>query len=78
MTSPFFHLLKKDEKFIWDEKYKKALDKNKIFLTNSPILSPYNLKNILLLYVLVALSALRALIAQKDDNNKERAIYYIN
>jgi len=31
-----------------------------------------------LLYVSATLSALGTMLAQKDDNNKERAIYYIN
>jgi len=41
-------------------------------------LVPYDSDKCLLLYVLETLSALRAMIAQKDDKNKERAIYYIN
>jgi len=54
------------------------LDKIKRFLTNALILAPYNSKKSLLLYVSTTLSALREMIAQKDYNNKERAIYYVS
>jgi len=78
MASPFSHLLKKGEKFIWDEKCQKYLENIKIYITNAPILSPYNLEKILLLYVSTTLSSLGIMLAQKDENNKERAICYIN
>lgn len=42
MTSSFSHLLKKGEKFIWDEKCQKALDKIKNYLTNALVLVPYD------------------------------------
>jgi len=70
--------LKKGEKFILDEKCQKALDNIKIYLTNTLILSSCDSKKIFLLYVSTTLNALREMLAQKDDNNKERTIYYIS
>jgi len=78
INSPFSHLLKKDEKFLWNEKCQKDLENINMYLTNSPIFSPYDSKNILLLYISIALSALGEMLAQKDDKDKERVIYYIN
>lgn len=60
-----------------DEKYQKALENIKRYLTNAPVLAPYNSKKCLLLYFSTTLSALGEILAQKDDNNKERAIYYV-
>jgi len=63
MTFLFSHLLKKGEKFIWDEKYQKALDNIKRYLTNTPFLAPYNLEKSLSLYVSATLSALGEILA---------------
>jgi len=78
MTSPFSHFLKEDEKFIWDDKRKNDLDNIKIHLTNTPILTPYNLDKTLLLYSSTTLSALGEMLTKKDDKNKEITIYYIS
>lgn len=78
MTSPFSHLLKKGYKLIWDERHQMALNNMKCYLNNVPFVSSYDLNKILLLYVSTILSALGAMLAQKDDNNKEITIYYIS
>lgn len=78
MMIPFFHLLKNDEKFIWDEKYQRDLDNIKRYITNPLVLAPYDSKRSLLLYVSTTMNALGVMLAQKDDNNKKRVIYYIN
>jgi len=70
--------LKKGDKFIWDEKYQKDLANIKWYLTNTLVLSPYDLDKSLLLYLLATLSTLGEMLAQKDENYKERKIYYVN
>lgn len=51
MIAPFSHLLNKCEIFIWDAKCQQALENIKRYLSNSPILAPYNSKMNLLFYV---------------------------
>lgn len=50
----------------------------KRYLTNAPAFSLYDYEKNFLLYVYVTLSALGEMLAQKDDDSKERAIYYIS
>lgn len=78
MTSTFSYFLKKGEKFAWDAKCKKTLENIKRYLINAPILSPYKSKINLLLYIFATLSALGEMLAQKDNEGKERKIYYVN
>lgn len=54
------------------------MDNIKKYLTNALVLAPYDSKKCLLFYVLATLSALEAMLAQKDERDKERAIYYIS
>lgn len=53
------------------------MDNIKRNLSNAPILAPYNLDKSLLLYVLATVIALGEMLTQKDDEGKERPIYYI-
>lgn len=76
MTTLIPHLLNKDENFIWDDKYQKDLENIKSYLTNAPILTSYYLERILFLYVSATLSALGAILTQKDDEGKQRVIYF--
>jgi len=70
--------MKKDEKFIWDTMYQKALPNIKMYLTNIIFLDPYKLEKSFLLYFSTILSTLGASLAQKHYNNKERVIYYVS
>lgn len=54
------------------------MDRIKRYITNPPVLAPYDSKKSILLYVSETISTIGAILAQKDDNNKERAIYYIS
>lgn len=78
ITFPFSQLLKKGEKFIWYETFQKDLDNMKRYLTNALILSPYKLGKIFSLYVSKTLNLSGEILAQKDNNNKERVTYYIS
>ena len=48
---PFFKLLKKSGKFEWTEEADEALQKLKEYLSTSPILSPLEKREPLLLYI---------------------------
>ena len=75
---PFAHLLKKDEHFNWDTLCKHNFDQLKKYLTNPPILVPPVPGRPLILYISATLPTLGAPLAQHDDNDRERAIYYIS
>lgn len=75
---PFTHLLCKDTSFKWDPICQRSFDKLKEYLANSPILVPPIPGRPLILYISATTTALGALLAQHDDDNKERAIYYIS
>ena len=48
---PFFKLLKKADKFVWDDEVRHAFDKLKESLTSPPIMMPPIPKETLLLYI---------------------------
>lgn len=54
------------------------MEKIKRYLTNAHILVSYDSKRNFLLYVAMTLSALGAMLPQKDNEGKEREIYYIS
>lgn len=70
MIAPFSHFLNKGEKFVWDEKCQKNLEKIQKYLTNAPILAPYDSERNFLLYFFTTLSVLGEMLAQKDDESK--------
>ena len=74
---PIFKKLKKEEKTEWDDQCQQALDKNKEYLSNQPVLAP-TVPNIpLRLYLTVTDTAAGAMLAQEVDKD-ERAIFYIS
>jgi dsDNA-binding SOS-regulon protein len=48
---PFFKLLKKADKFVWDDKAQKAFEALKESLTTPPVMTPSIPKETLLLYI---------------------------
>eukprot|EP01018_Ginkgo_biloba_P023038 Gb_17942 [translate_table: standard] len=73
---PFTHLLKKDTVFHWNEECQQAFEQLKQYLLHPPT-SPVPDKP-LLLYISATQVALGALLAQHDDQQRERAIYYLS
>lgn len=62
MITPFSHLIKKGEKFIWDDKCQKALDNIKRYLMNPLVLAYYDYKRGILLHILATMHALGAML----------------
>ena len=71
-------MLKKGVEFKWYDKSQVAFDSLKHYLMNAPILTPLDESKPLLLYVSTTMQALGAMLAQHDDQGREREIYYIN
>jgi len=74
----FTRLMKKGVSFVWDDACQKAFEDIKAHLTKPPILaSPVSEKSFLL-YIRVMDHSLDALLAQKNDEGTEQAIYYLS
>ena len=67
--------MKKGASFIWDQACQEAYEDIKRYLTKPPILAPTSGKPFLL-YMKAMDQSLGALLAQRDDNGHEQAIYY--
>ncbi|KAG9442616.1 hypothetical protein H6P81_018470 [Aristolochia fimbriata] len=75
---PFSRLMKKDTPFEWDESCRRAFQNIKDYLMKSPVLMAPASGNPLLLYIAAQEKSLGALLAQNDDQGKERALYYLS
>ena len=72
------HFLKKDVEFKWDGKYHEAFDKIKEYLLQPLVLAPYKHGEPLWLYVLAIEHAFGVMLAKKEEDDKERAIYFVS
>eukprot|EP01018_Ginkgo_biloba_P014826 Gb_24854 [translate_table: standard] len=75
---PFSHLLKKDTVFHWNRECQQAFEQLKHYLLNPPVLVSPIPRKPLLLYISATQVALGSLLAQHDDLQRERAIYYLS
>ena len=75
---PFYEMLRGEAKFDWNNKCQKAFDDLKRYLTNPPILMPPAPGRRLLLYVSTIDDSAGAVVAQYDEEKKERAVYYLS
>ena len=75
---PFNRLMKKDVHFEWDEACSNAFERIKRYLLNPPVLGASILGKPLVLYIAAQEKSLGALIAQENENGKERALYYLS
>ncbi|WP_162614710.1 ribonuclease H family protein, partial [Klebsiella pneumoniae] len=78
ISQPFTKTLHKGVTFAWNEECEKKFEHIKQYLSNPPILMPPIQGKPLILYVSATDTSLGALLAQHDENKKERAIYYIS
>ena len=74
---PFYELLKGGAHFDWNDKCQQAFDGLKRYLSSPPILKPPIPGKPLILYVSVIDDSVGAVLAQHDEEGKERATYYL-
>ncbi|KAG9442418.1 hypothetical protein H6P81_018272 [Aristolochia fimbriata] len=74
---PFSRLLKKGTPFVWDDSCRNAFKNIKAYLTKPPVLVAPIVKP-LLLYIAAQEKSVGALLAQCDEDNKERSLYYLS
>ena len=70
--------MKKDVHFEWDEACSNAFASIKGYLLNPPILGAPILGKPLVLYIAAQEESLGALMAQENEERKERALYYLS
>ncbi|KAL0445564.1 UNVERIFIED_CONTAM: Transposon Tf2-11 polyprotein [Sesamum latifolium] len=75
---PFSRLMKKDVPFEWDEACDKAFKSIKSYLMKPPVLVAPVYGRPLILYVAPQERSVGILLAQKNDEGKENALYYLS
>jgi dsDNA-binding SOS-regulon protein len=80
---PFFKLLKKADKFVWDDKAQKASEALKESLTTPAIMTPPIQKETLLLYILATTNVVSTiLVAEQEEEGQayhvQRSVYYVS
>ncbi|KAG9442396.1 hypothetical protein H6P81_018250 [Aristolochia fimbriata] len=70
--------MKKDTPFEWDESCRRAFKNVKDYLMKPPVLTTPVPRKPFLLYIAAQEKSLGALLAQNDDQGKERALYYLS
>ncbi|KAG9458899.1 hypothetical protein H6P81_003407 [Aristolochia fimbriata] len=75
---PFSRLLKKDTPFEWDESCQNAFNNIRAYLTKPLVLVAPIVDRPLLLYITAQEKSVGALLAQCDEDNKERSLYYLS
>jgi hypothetical protein len=79
---PFFKLLKKADKFVWDDEAQKAFEALKESLTTPPVMTPPIPKETLLLYISATTNVVSTvLIAEREEEGHayplQRPVYYV-
>ncbi|KAL0295428.1 UNVERIFIED_CONTAM: Transposon Tf2-12 polyprotein [Sesamum angustifolium] len=75
---PFSRLMKKDVPFQWDEACDKAFKSIKSYLMKPPVLVAPVPGRPLIMYVAAQERSIGILLAQKNDEGKENALYYLS
>ncbi|XP_061999282.1 uncharacterized protein LOC133716611 [Rosa rugosa] len=75
---PFSRLLKKDVPFVWDKACHNAFESIKKYLASPPVLGAPVLGKPLILYIAAQERSLGALLAQENEERKEKALYYLS
>jgi hypothetical protein len=80
---PFFNLLKKADKFVWDDEAQKAFEALKESLTTLPIMTPPVPKETLLLYISATTNVARTvLVTEREEEGQaypvQRPVYYVS
>ncbi|KAL0420667.1 UNVERIFIED_CONTAM: hypothetical protein Slati_3089600 [Sesamum latifolium] len=75
---PFNHLMKKDAPFQWDEGCQNAFESIKRHLLNPPVLRAPTPGKPLILYIVAQERSIGALMAQENEEGKEKVLYYLS
>ena len=80
---PFFKLLKKADKFAWNDEAQAAFEKLKDSLTTPPIMTPPEAKEMLLLYISATTNVVSTvLVAEREEDGQaypvQRPVYYVS
>jgi dsDNA-binding SOS-regulon protein len=80
---PFFKLLKKADKFVWDDEAQKAFEALKESLTTPPVMTPPIQKETLLLYISATTNVVSTvLVAEQEEKGQaypvQRPVYYVS
>jgi hypothetical protein len=80
---PFFKLLKKTDKFVWDDEAQKASKALKVSLTTPPIMTPPIPKETLLLYISATTNVVNTvLVIEREEEGQaypvQRPLYYVS
>jgi hypothetical protein len=80
---PFFKLLRKADKFMWDDEAQKAFEALKESLTTPPVMTPPIPKETLLLYISAATNVVSTvLVAEREEEGQafpvQQPIYYVS
>ena len=78
ICEPIFRLLRKNQPTVWNDDFHRAFEKIKECLLSPPVLVPPILGRPLLLYLSFSNMAIGCMLAQLDNSEKERAIYYLS
>ncbi|KAG7578456.1 Reverse transcriptase domain [Arabidopsis thaliana x Arabidopsis arenosa] len=74
---PFYNLLKRREKFTWDDASEKAFAELKTYLTTPPVLAKPENGETLFLYIAVSSWAVSGVLV-RDDRGEQRPIFYVS
>ena len=75
---PFSQLMRKDATFEWDKACKNAFESIKRYLLNSPVSGVPMPGKPLALHIVAQEQSLGAFLAQKNEEEKEKALYYLS
>ena len=78
ICEPIFRLLRKNQPTVWNDDCQFAFEKINEYLLSPPVLVPLMPGCPLLMYLSVLDMALGCMLAQLDDSEKERVIYYLS
>lgn len=75
---PLYNLLRKDQKFIWDEKCKNTFEKMKELLCSKPILAIFDPNLPIHIYTDASLQGIGAVLKQPQENGEEKPVAYFS
>jgi hypothetical protein len=79
---PFFKLLKKADRFVWDDEAQKAFEALKESLITPPVMTPPIPKETLLLYMVTTNVVSTVLVAEREEEGQaypvQRPVYYVS